>query len=159
MTEYFTDERDIGDTGRSESEKYAATTEADVETVQQEKETVEEEDGSTAIFIFSNDLGTWPKRVSETDREYWIQTGSKDFQDSKSNFSESIRFYEGETTPRTCRDSYFQTIHRLTKKQYARNWLCYFQSKGRLFCFFCKVIACSGSQSQNKFVEEGNVNN
>ena len=60
MTEYFTEQRDIGDTGRSESEKSIATTEANVETVQQEKETVEE-DASTTIFIFSNDLGMWPK--------------------------------------------------------------------------------------------------
>ena len=57
MTECFSERRDIGDTGRSESEKYAATTEADVETVQK-KETVEEEDASTAIYIFSFDLVT-----------------------------------------------------------------------------------------------------
>ena len=46
----------------------------------------------------------WPKRSSETDREFWIQTGSKDCQYSNSNFSKSTRFYEGETTPRTCRN-------------------------------------------------------
>ena len=107
MTEYFTEQRNIRNIDRSESEKYTATTEADVETVQQEKRTVEEEDASTTIFIFSNDLGMWPKRLSETDREYWIETGSKDCQHSNSNFSKSTRFYEGETTPRTCRDSYF----------------------------------------------------
>ena len=56
MTKYFTEQRDIGDTGRSESEKYTATTEADVENVQQEKGTVEEEDASTTIFIFSKTL-------------------------------------------------------------------------------------------------------
>ena len=85
--------RDIGDTGRAESEKYTASTEADIETVQQEKGTVEEEDASTSIFIFSKDLGMWPKRLSKTDREYWIQTRSKNCQHSSSNFSESIRFY------------------------------------------------------------------
>ena len=153
MMEYFTKQKDIEDTGRSESEKYPATTEADVETVQQEKGTVEEEDASTTIFIFSNDFGMWPKRLNETDREYRIQTISKDCQHFNSNFSKSTRFYEGETTPRTHRDSYFQTIHRLTKKQYARNWLCYFESKGRLFCFPCKVMACSASESQNKLVK------
>ena len=47
MTEYFTKQKDIEDTGRSESEKYTATTEADVEIVQQEKGTVEKEDAST----------------------------------------------------------------------------------------------------------------
>ena len=61
MTEYFAEQRDIEDTDRSENEKYTATTEAEVETVQQEKGTVEEEDASTTIFIFSNDLGMWPK--------------------------------------------------------------------------------------------------
>ena len=66
MTECFTEQRDIGDTGRSESEKYTATTEADVQTVQQEKGTVEEKDAITTIFIFSNDLGMWPKRLRET---------------------------------------------------------------------------------------------
>ena len=138
MTEYFTEQRDIGDTGRSESEKCTATTEAEVEIVQQEKETVEEEDATNTIVIFSKDLGRWPKRLSETDRECWIQTGSKDCQHSNSNFSKPTRFYEGETTPRTWHDSYFQTIHRLTKEQYARNWLCYSESKGRLFCFPAK---------------------
>ena len=34
MTEYFTEQKDIGDTGGSESEKYTATAEADAETVQ-----------------------------------------------------------------------------------------------------------------------------
>ena len=120
MTEYFTKKRDIGDSGRSESKKHTATTEADVEAVQQKKGTVEEEDASTTIFIFSSELGMWPKRLSETDREYWIQTGSRDCQHSNCNFFE-LRFYEGETTLRTCRNSFFQTIHRLTKKQYARN--------------------------------------
>ena len=155
MTDYFTEQRDNGDTNKTESEKYTATIEADVETVQQEKETVEEDETSTTIFTFSNDLGMWPKSLSETDREYWIQTGSNDCQHSNSNFTQSKRLYEGETTPRTCHDSYFHTIHRLTKKQYARKWLCYSESKGRLFCFPCKVMACSGSESQNKLVKEG----
>ena len=115
MTEYFTEQRVIGNTSRSESEKYTATTEADVETVQQEKGTVEEEAASTTIFIFSNDLSMWPIRLSEIDRKYWIQTGSKNCQHSNRNFSESTRFYEGETTFKTCRDSYFKTIHRLKK--------------------------------------------
>ena len=38
MTEYFTEQKDIGDSSWSESKKYTATTEADVETMQQEKE-------------------------------------------------------------------------------------------------------------------------
>ena len=58
MRKYFTEQRDIGDTVRSESKKYTAITEADVETVQQEKGADEEEDASTTIFIFSNDLVT-----------------------------------------------------------------------------------------------------
>ena len=88
MTKYFTERRDIGETSRSGSEKYTKTTEVNVEAVQQEKGTIREEDSSTTIFIFSNDLGMWPKRLSETDREYWIQKGSKDYQHSNSNFSE-----------------------------------------------------------------------
>ena len=42
MMEYFTAQRDIGDSSRSESKKYIAATEADVETVQKEKGTVKE---------------------------------------------------------------------------------------------------------------------
>ena len=38
MTEYFTEQKDIGDSSWSESKKYTATTEANVETMQQEKE-------------------------------------------------------------------------------------------------------------------------
>ena len=101
MTEYFTEQRNIGDTGtgRSESKKYIATTEADVEIVQQEKGTVEEEDASTTIFIFSNDLGLWLKRLSESDREYWIETVSMDCQHSNSNFSKPTRFYKAKRLP------------------------------------------------------------
>ena len=58
MTEYFTEHRN---TGRLKSGKYIATTEDDVENVQQEKGTIEEEDAGTTIFIFLNDLGMWPK--------------------------------------------------------------------------------------------------
>ena len=115
MTEYFTEQRDNRDISKSDNEKYTATTEGDEETVQQEMKTVEEEDASTTIFAFPSDLDMWPKRLSVTDCEYWIQTGSKDCQHSNSNFCKSTRFYEGETIPRTYRDSYFQTIHRLTK--------------------------------------------
>ena len=57
----------------------------------------------------------WPKVLSETEREYWIQTESKDCQHSDNNFSKSTHFYEGETTTRTRQNSYFQTIHKLTK--------------------------------------------
>ena len=64
MTEYFTGQRDIRNTGRSKSEKYTGTTEAGVKTVQPEKGTVEKEDASTIIFIFSIDLSMWPKRSS-----------------------------------------------------------------------------------------------
>ena len=83
----------------------------------------------------------WPKRLREIDRDYWIETKSKDSQHANSNFSKSTQFYKGETTPTVCRNSYFQTIYRLTKKQYARNWLCYSENKGRFFCFPCKVMA------------------
>ena len=66
MTEYFTEQRDIGDSDRSESEKYTAATEADAETDQQEKETVEEEDVSTTVFIFLNNFGMWPRLTVST---------------------------------------------------------------------------------------------
>ena len=97
----------------------------------------------------------WPKVLSETDSEYWIQTRSKDCQRYDSNFSKSTHFYEGETTLRTCRNSYFQTIHKLTKNGCARDWLCYSESKSKLFCFPREVMACLGLESQNTLVEEG----
>ena len=97
----------------------------------------------------------WPKMLSETDREYWIPTRSKNCQHSDTKVSKSTHFYEGETTPRTCRNSYFQTIHKLTKKRYARNRLCYSEGKGKFFCFPCKVMACLGLESQNKLVGVG----
>ena len=53
MTENCTKQRDIGDISRSESEKYTATTEADVETVQQGKGTVEEGDTGMHVPLFS----------------------------------------------------------------------------------------------------------
>ena len=62
--------------------------------MQQEKGTVEDEDASTTIFIFSNDLSMWAKRLSETDRECWIKTEVSISQHFNSNFSKSNQFYE-----------------------------------------------------------------
>ena len=56
MMEYFTKQKDIGGTSRSESEKCPVITEADVEIVQQEKGTVEEEDTTTTISFFQMTL-------------------------------------------------------------------------------------------------------
>ena len=104
MTEFFTEQRDDGDTSSSSSRSECEETSKNQELLKKktpERETVNEEDASVTIK-YPSDLGMWPKVLSETDREYWIQTGSKDCQHSDSNFSKSTHFYEGETTPRTC---------------------------------------------------------
>jgi len=41
-------------------------------------------------------------------------------------------------------------VHKLTKKQYARNWLCYSEEKGSLYCFTCKLVKSGVSKGFTK---------
>ena len=73
MTEIFTEQRNDGDTSSSRSECEGTSKIQELLKKTPEKETVEEEDASTTIK-YPNGLGMWPKVLSKSDREYWIQT-------------------------------------------------------------------------------------
>lgn len=100
--------------------------------------------------IYSNDIGEWP---SNFDRDYWIEKGSSELQHMNSDFLSSKKIYENENKPRFCHKSFFIYKHKLTNKTHVRDWLCYSETKGRLFCFVCKVTNSDSSSPQ--FTKDG----
>ncbi|CAB3237452.1 unnamed protein product [Arctia plantaginis] len=100
--------------------------------------------------IYSNDIGEWP---SNFDRDYWIAKGSSELQHMNSDFLSSKKIYEKENKPRFCQKSFFSYKHKLTNKTHVRDWLCYSETKGRLFCFVCKVT--NSDTSSPRFTKDG----
>lgn len=100
--------------------------------------------------IYSNDIGEWP---SNFDRDYWIAKGSSELQHMDSDFLSSKKIYEKENKPRFCQKSFFSYKHKLTNKTHVRDWLCYSETKGRLFCFVCKVT--NSDTSSPRFTKDG----
>ena len=99
---------------------------------------------------YSNDIGEWP---SNFDRDYWIEKGSSELQHMNSDFLSSKKIYENENKPRFCHKSCFTYKHKLTNKTHVRDWLCYSETKGRLFCFVCKVT--NSDSSSPRFTKYG----
>lgn len=100
--------------------------------------------------IYSNDIGEWP---SNFERDYWIAKGSSEVQHINSNFMSSKKIYEKENKPRFCQKSFFIYKHKLTNQTHVRDWLWYSESKGRLFCFVCKITDSDSSSS--RFTKDG----
>lgn len=100
--------------------------------------------------IYSNDIGKWP---SDFDRDYWIAKGSTELQHTNSDFLSSKKMYDKENKPRFCQKSFFTYTHKLTNKTHFRDWLCYSETKGRLFCFVCKVM--NPDSSSPRFTKDG----
>ncbi|KAL4710227.1 hypothetical protein ACJJTC_005400 [Scirpophaga incertulas] len=100
--------------------------------------------------IYSKDIGEWP---SNFDRDYWIEKGSSELQHMNSDFLSSKKIYENENKPRFCHKSFFTYKHKLTNKTHARDWLCYSETKGRLFSFVCKVT--NSDSSSPRFTKDG----
>lgn len=114
-----------------------------------ERTTVElegQERSSADMSAHSNDLGKWPEILSETDKEFWISQGAegiKKCQNKESSFKSSARRDELQNTNRYCKKSFFTLIHDSSQKVLDRNWLCFSESKGKLFCFPCKLLTTS----------------
>lgn len=108
--------------------------------------------------MYSNDIGEWP---SNFNRDYWIAKGSSEVQHMDSDFLSSKKTYENENNPRFCRKSFFTYIHKPTNKTHVRDWLCYSETKGQLFCFVCKVTdsGCSSRFTKEGFDDWKNANN
>lgn len=99
--------------------------------------------------MYSNDIGEWP---SNFNRDYWIAKGSSEVQHMNSDFLSSKKTYDKENKPRFCQKSFFTYTHKPTNKTHVRDWLCYSETKGRLFCFACKV---TDSDCSSRFTKEG----
>ena len=107
-------------------------------------------DNTSVPEPYSTDIGTWPSVLDEISQEHWIETGSKGCRHNDADFSASLRHYETENRNRTCQEWFFVHTHKKTKEKNDRSWLCYSRSKGRLFCFHCKVL-----NAHSKFTEVG----
>ncbi|XP_062924647.1 zinc finger MYM-type protein 1-like [Mobula hypostoma] len=152
LTEYFDVHGDGDGAITAEAGNIGTTSTSAAEgTIQQQPTSIECE-RTIEKNKYSNDIGEWPNNLDDGDREYRIAKGSDERQHAESNFSSSMQLYDHEKKPRHCQESYFTYVHKPTNKQHARNWLCYSESKGSLFCFPRKVMT-SGCSS--KFSEEG----
>lgn len=62
-----------------------------------------------------------------------------------SDLLSSKKIYVNENKPRFCHKSFFIYKYKLTNKTYVRDWVYYSETKGRLFCFVCKVTNSDSS--------------
>lgn len=108
--------------------------------------------------MYSNDIGEWPSNFS---RDYWIAKGSSEVQHINSDFLSSKKLYDKEDYPRLCQKSFFTYTHKPTNKTHLRDWLCYSEAKGKLFCFVCIVTdsGCSSRFTKEGFDDWKNANN
>ena len=65
-----------------------------------------------------------------------------------SDFTKSKRFYETEGYNRFCKKQYFTHVHKTANEKRLREWLCYSETKGNLYCFTCKLAASSTTELQ-----------
>ena len=62
-----------------------------------------------------------------------------------SDFTKSKRFYAAEGYNRFCKNQYFTHKYKTTNERRLREWLCYSETKGNLYCFTCKLAASSNT--------------
>lgn len=88
---------------------------------------------------FENDLGLWPRKISEEMRDYWLKRGSTDCQHCHGDFKESA-VKELDRT-RHCTKTLFTRTHSLSGQKIDLRWLCYSKTTGRVYCFPCKLMS------------------
>lgn len=108
--------------------------------------------------MYSHDIGEWPRNFNQ---DYWIAKGSSEVQHINSDFLSSEKTYDKERKPRFCQKSFFTYKHKPTNKTHVRDWLCYSETKGQLFCFVCKVTdaGCTSRFTTEGFDDWKNANN
>lgn len=94
----------------------------------------------------SNDLGEWPLILTYEQKRKWAARGSSECQHMNSDFTKSKRFYGAEGCNRYCKKQYFTHVHKTTNEKRLREWLCYSETKGNLYCFICKLEASSNTE-------------
>ena len=98
-----------------------------------------------------NDIGLWDD-ISEDIRNRWIAKGSEDCKNNCNNFPNSGMIHGNEGYRRYCSKPFFTRVHPLTGESAERLWLCYSPSRGKVFCFACKLltrVSCSFTQGFN----------
>ena len=92
----------------------------------------------------ANDIGLWPKVLSEDLRDYWIKRGSSSCQHRDGDFRESGLLLGSQR--RYCTATLFTRVHTRTGESFERNWLCYSKTRSCVYCFTCKVMPCTVSK-------------
>ena len=81
------------------------------------------------------------KELSNEEIAYWIERGPSEVQHSCGPFSNSKRVYKKQS--RFCRKSLFYST-KVNGETYGREWLVYSPTKGRGYCFVCKLFPNHG---------------
>lgn len=98
-----------------------------------------EEVGGSADERFENDVGLWPKKLSEQVRSYWLGKGSSEYQNCHSDFKESA--IREQDRIRHCTRTLFTSSHSLSGEEIDLKWLCYSKATGKVYCFVCKLMS------------------
>ena len=61
-------------------------------------------------------------------------------------FTKSKRFFAAEGYNRFSKKQYFTHVHKTTNEKRLRQWLCYSETKGNLYCFTCKLAASPNTE-------------
>ena len=104
---------------------------------------VEEEHNNPVNVLFDtqNDIGLWPEKIGNDFREYWLEKGNESCRNLDSDFEQSAK-QEGDRT-RHCTKSLFTRTHSLSGEKIDLKWLCYSESKGKVYCFVCIILMSS----------------
>lgn len=106
--------------------------------------------------IPSLDVAMWDKFSKARLQEYFIIKGPSCCQSLNAGFNQSARVYHQTGKPpetRKCKAEFFYK-HLKNGDRVKRDWLLYSPSRGRVYCFVCKLFDTS-SMSSNPFCCEG----
>lgn len=98
--------------------------------------------------VISNDIGLWNVPLTQEHVDLWARKGSDDLQNCDDKLFElksSKQHVTGQTWHRRCTIGMFERRNR-NGEVVKRSWLCFSPADGRVYCFFCKLMAVSSTQ-------------
>ena len=106
------------------------------------------EKGSSPVCseLAQGDIGVWPRHLSKDFIEYWIKRDMKNLRNCDAKLFElkSWKQRDGHIY-RKCQPSMFE--RRLQNGEVVnRSWLCFSPTKGKVYCYACKLMGKSKTQ-------------
>ena len=109
---------------------------------------------SVAALTYECDIGLW-QDLTEEMRDYWCRKGSNDCLNETASIHNSIQI-DGKQKRFFCMSTFYCSLPNGEKKK--RNWLCYSPSRGKAFCFQCKLFSPEDSAfSRSSFCDWKNA--